>query len=128
MQRGLGASVFAASREEQRREVRTTRRIPGRQDEASMEKDRRKRTRYDVRYPVLIIASRSTQKGVTWNLSETGACVRCRSPLKPKDKFILDIEFPAGPLFQVPAQVVWSIEPDRLDETNPPQMGVRFLW
>ncbi|HYA03214.1 MAG TPA: hypothetical protein VEI04_08865, partial [Syntrophobacteria bacterium] len=34
------------------------RRIPERRDEASMGEDRRKRTRYDVRYPVLIMTPR----------------------------------------------------------------------
>jgi len=93
-----------------------------------MGEDRRKRTRYDVRYPVLIMTPRSTEKGVTRNLSGTGACICCGSPLKPSDNFILDIEFPTGTPFQLPAQVIWSTEPASFDETNPPQMGVRFLW
>jgi len=95
--------------------------------EVSMSRERRERVRYDVRFSVLIIAPGRIQKGETENLSGTGACIRCRQPLRPKDDLFIEIEFPTGgPAFQIPAQVVWTSEADPDDEAKTPRMGVRF--
>jgi hypothetical protein len=94
-----------------------------------MSVERRGRIRYEVRYSVLVIASRGIQKGETENLSGSGACIRCRHPLGPEEDLFLEIEFPTGgPALQVPAQVVWTGEADPDDEAKPPRMGVRFNW
>jgi hypothetical protein len=91
--------------------------------------ERRGRIRYEVRYSVLVIASRGIQKGQTENLSGTGACICCPHGLRPKEDFFLEIEFPTGgPAFQVPAQVVWTSDVGPDGEAKPPRMGVRFTW
>ena len=97
-------------------------------DEAHMAEEKRERIRYDVRYAVLLKTPRGTGRGVTRNLSGTGACICCRHPLKPNETFVLDIEFPGGPPFQVPAQVIWVQRPDPRDRAKAPMMGVRFMY
>jgi hypothetical protein len=95
---------------------------------AHMAEEKRERVRYDVRYAVLLKTARGTERGVTRNLSGTGACICCRQLLKPKETFFLDIEFPSGPPFQVPAQVVWVQRPDSRGKAKAPMMGVRFMY
>jgi len=93
-----------------------------------MEEEKRERIRYDVRYSVLMTTPSGSEKGVTRNVSGTGACICCRHPLKPTETFLLDIEFPGGPPFQVPAQVVWTQKPDPRDKVKASRMGVRFMY
>ncbi|MBP1727015.1 MAG: PilZ domain [Deltaproteobacteria bacterium] len=93
-----------------------------------MKEEKRERIRYDVRYAVLLKTPSGAERGVTRNLSGTGACICCPRALKPKETFLLDIEFPGGPPFQVPAQVVWVRQPDADDETRAPMMGIRFVY
>ena len=93
-----------------------------------MEDEKRQRIRYNVRYAVLLRTSSGVERGVTRNLSGTGACICCPRPLKPKETFLLEIEFPSGPPLKVPAQVVWVQEPDPRDEAKAPMMGVRLIY
>ena len=93
-----------------------------------MAEEKRERIRYEVHYAVLLKTPSGTDRGVTRNLSGTGACICCPRALKPKETFLLDIEFPGGPPFQVPAQVVWVRQPDTDDETRAPMMGIRFVY
>ncbi len=93
-----------------------------------MKEERRGRNRYAVRCSVLMVTSGGIQKGEIRNLSGTGACIRCRHPLRPKDDFSLEIEFPNGSSFHLPAYVVWRSEPAADDETMLSTMGVRFKW
>ena len=93
-----------------------------------MAEEKRERVRYDVRYAVLLKTPRGSERGVTRNLSGTGACICCPRALEPKETFLVDIEFPGGPLFQVVAQVVWVRQPDADDESRAPMMGIRFMY
>jgi hypothetical protein len=93
-----------------------------------MKEERRGRNRYAVKCPVLMVTSRGIQKGETGNLSGTGACIRCRDPLRPGDDFFLEIEFPNEFSLRIPAYVVWTSEPAPDDETMLSRMGVRFRW
>jgi len=102
--------------------------VAGDFSEAHMAEEKRERVRYDVRYAVLLKTPRGSERGVTRNLSGTGACICCPRTLEPKETFLLDIEFPGGPLFQVVAQVVWVRQPDADDESRAPMMGIRFMY
>jgi len=93
-----------------------------------MTEEKRERIRYDVHYAVLLQTPTGTERGITRNLSGTGACICCPRALKPQETFLLDIEFPGGPPFQVPAQVVWVHQPDADDETMASMMGIRFVY
>jgi len=92
-----------------------------------MSEEKRERIRYDVRYAVVLRTPSGIERGVTRNLSGTGACICCPRALKPKETFLMDIEFPGAPPFEVPAEVVWVRQPGADDETRAPMMGVRFM-
>lgn len=93
-----------------------------------MNEERRGRNRYAVRCPVLIVTSRGKHEGETRDLSGTGACIGCRHLLRPEDDCFLEIEFPDGSFFHIPAHVVWTSQPAPDDETMLARMGVRFQW
>ncbi len=82
-----------------------------------MKEERRRRVRYEVSFPVRMITSRGDViGGETGNLSTQGAFIRSPRPLAPREWFFLEIDFPSGETFRVPASVVWvrSSTPDEV--------------
>ncbi len=93
-----------------------------------MTEERRRGVRYEVRSPVRIITSRGDLiRGATENLSSQGAFIRASQPLAPREWFFLEIDFPSGETFRVPASVVW-VRPSTPDEVGGFRcgMGVRL--
>ncbi len=89
-----------------------------------MREERRKGVRYDVSSPVRIITSRGDMiKGATENLSSGGAFIRSSQPLAPGEWFFLEIDFPSGETFRVPASVVW-VRPSVPDEVGGLRCGM----
>lgn len=94
----------------------------------TMTEERRRGVRYEVSSPVRIITSRGDMiRGATENLSSQGAFIRSSQPLAPREWFFLEIDFPSGETFRVPASVVW-VRPAMPDEVGgfPFGMGVRL--
>jgi Tfp pilus assembly protein PilZ len=83
-----------------------------------MTEERRRGVRYEVSSPVKIITSRGELiRGATENLSSQGAFIRCPQPLAAGEWFFLEIDFPSGETFRVPASVVW-VRPSAPDEVG----------
>jgi hypothetical protein len=83
-----------------------------------MTEERRRGVRYDVSSPVWIITSRGDMiRGETENLSSQGVFIRTSQPLAPREWFFLEIHFPSGETFRVPASVVW-VRPSVPDEAG----------
>jgi Tfp pilus assembly protein PilZ len=93
-----------------------------------MKLDRRKRVRYDVNYPAVMLTSHGVFKGRTKNLSQHGALIRCQHLLEVNEKLRLVIELPLDPPLEVPAHVVWCKTTDSGGDGMPQQMGIRFTW
>jgi len=90
--------------------------------------DNRHFARANVKWPVSISAGDSSRDGVTINLSPSGAYIRCGSPLRLNEVFIMTIDVPNSDwLIEAEAEVVFSniYGPD--DNISPRGMGVRFL-
>jgi Tfp pilus assembly protein PilZ len=93
-----------------------------------MKQDKRKRVRYDVKYPCMMLTSHGVVTGETRNLSQHGAFIRCTHPLQVNERLFLIIELPFDPPLELPAHVVWSRTADCGDDTAPQGVGVRFTW
>ena len=91
-----------------------------------MAADRRTPTRVRVKWPVVIITDKGVVVAETRDLSSEGAFIRCKLPLKPKEKLRLFIMAPDHRPFEVPAEVAWS-NPHRTKPGSVARgMGVRF--
>jgi hypothetical protein len=93
-----------------------------------MAEERRKRMRYEVNYPTVMLTSHGVFKGETRNLSQHGALIQCRHPLAVNEKIRLIIELPLDAPLDVPAHVVWSKTADPDADGLPQRVGVRFTW
>jgi Tfp pilus assembly protein PilZ len=93
-----------------------------------MTQDRRKRVRYDVNYPAVMLTSHGVLKGEAKNLSQHGAYIHCQHPLEVNEKILLIIELPLDEPLDVPAHVVWTKTTDADADGLPQGMGVRFTW
>ena len=89
--------------------------------------ERRQHPRAVVSWPVIIKSSRGLMAGETKDVSYSGAFIRCREPLKPKE--VLEVSISVSllcPRVQVTAQVMWSNSSAPDDELAPRGMGIRF--
>lgn len=96
--------------------------------EIHMKQDKRKRVRYDVKYPVMMLTSHGVLTGETRNLSQHGAFIHCPRRLQVNERLFLIIELPFDPPLELPAHVVWCRTRDSGDDRAPQGVAVRFTW
>jgi hypothetical protein len=90
-------------------------------------KEKRQHPRVVVTWPVVMKSSRGFMAGETKDVSYSGAFIRCREPLKPKETFEISISVSLlCPRVKATAEVIWSNPYSPDNETKPPGMGVRF--
>ena len=91
-----------------------------------MGRERRQRSRVEVKWPVIVQHVKGDMAGETLNSSAISAFIRCPKPLRLNEIFDMTIDAPDRRL-SVNAEVVWSNIHGRDDEITPRGMGVRFL-
>ncbi|UCG11311.1 MAG: PilZ domain-containing protein [Deltaproteobacteria bacterium] len=90
--------------------------------------DRRRHTRVDVNWPVVILTQRGAVVGEAKNVGVSGAFILCRTPLLPKEKLKLIIMAPNRHSQSISAEVAWSnpYGSESEEEIPPCGMGIRF--
>ncbi|MGZ3418318.1 MAG: TIGR02266 family protein [Polyangiales bacterium] len=65
----------------------------------------------------------------TKNISKGGTFIRTAKPLPPGTEFVFVLIVPKlGEPLRLNGEVVWTTEPARATEENPPGMGIRFKY
>jgi len=71
-------------------------------------KERRKRSRREIRWPITILADHATLEGETVNIATDGLFVSCEEPLRLNEIYGLSILPPNHRPLGVKGKVVWS--------------------
>jgi len=65
----------------------------------------------------------------TKNISKGGTFIRTAKPLPPGTEFVFVLIIPKLPEpLRLNGEVVWTVEPARASDDNPPGMGIRFKY
>jgi type IV pilus assembly protein PilZ len=65
----------------------------------------------------------------TKNISKGGTFIRTAKPLPPGTEFVFVLIIPKLPEpLRLNGEVVWTVEPTRASDDNPPGMGIRFKY
>jgi Tfp pilus assembly protein PilZ len=90
--------------------------------------ERRQHPRVVVNWPVIMKSTQGFMAGETKDVSNGGAFISCREPLKPKEVFELAISVSLlHPRVKAIAEVIWSNPSRHNDEPESRGMGVRFI-
>lgn len=89
--------------------------------------EKRRHPRAVVTWPVVMKGSQGFMAGETKDVSYSGAFIRCREPLKPKE--VIEVSISVSllcPRVKATAEVIWSNPSSPDNEPGPRGMGVRF--
>ena len=89
--------------------------------------ERRMDQRFQVRWPIHILAVGGSRRGETEDISLGGAFIRCEKPLPPDEKVLLTFGNPSGNMQVVFAKVAWTNLESRGSSDKPVGMGVQFM-
>jgi hypothetical protein len=89
--------------------------------------ERRMDQRFQVRWPIHILAADGSRRGETEDISLGGAFIRCEKPPPPDEKVLLTYENPSGNMQFVLAKVAWTNLESQGSSNKPIGMGVEFL-
>ncbi len=90
-------------------------------------RERRMDQRFQVRWPIHILAADGSRQGETEDISLGGAFIRCEKPPPPDEKVLLTYENPSGNMQFVLAKVAWTNLESQGSSNKPIGMGVEFL-
>ena len=90
-------------------------------------KERRIDQRFQIRWPMHILAADGSRKGETEDISVGGAFIRCDKPPPPDEKVLLTYENPSGSMQFVLAKVAWTNLESRGSRDKPIGMGIQFM-
>ena len=90
-------------------------------------KEKRKEQRFDIIWPVSIETYKGILKGVTKEMSISGAFLKCSKPLLPGEQFNLIIETPVKGAVSLKSVVVWSNSNIPQEKVVTRGMGIRFI-
>ena len=90
-------------------------------------KERRMDQRFQIRWPIHILAADGTRQGETEDISLGGAFIRCEKPPPPGSKVLLTYEHLSGNKRYVIARVVWTNFESQGSCNKTIGMGVEFL-
>jgi hypothetical protein len=90
-------------------------------------KERRIDQRFQIRWPMHILAADGSRKGETEDISVGGAFIRCDKPPPPDEKVLLTYENPSGSMQFVLAKVAWTNLESRGSSDKPIGMGIQFM-
>ena len=89
--------------------------------------ERRMDQRFQVRWPIHILAADGSRQGETEDISLGGAFIRCEKPPPPDAKVLLTYENLSGNMEFVIAKVAWTNLVSQSSSNKPIGMGVEFL-
>ena len=90
-------------------------------------KERRMDQRFQVRFPIHILAADGTRQGETEDMSLGGAFIRCDKPPPPDEKVLVTFENPSGSMQYVLAKVAWTNLQSEGRSDKPIGMGIQFM-
>jgi type IV pilus assembly protein PilZ len=91
--------------------------------------DRRELVRVPIELRVEYRRLNSFFADYTKNISKGGTFIRTAKPLPPGTEFVFVLIVPKlGEPLRLNGEVVWTTEPARATEENPPGMGIRFKY
>src|SRR5262245_4021880 len=98
-------------------------------DSNSPPSERREVTRFPIELRVEYRRLNSFFADYTKNISKGGTFIRTAKPLPPGTEFVFVLIIPKLPEpLRLNGEVVWTVEPTRATEDNPPGMGIRFKY
>ena len=83
--------------------------------------------RFQVRWPIHILAADGSMLGETEDVSLGGAFIRCKKPPPPDQKILLTFENPSGKAKFVLAKVAWTNLESQDSSDKPIGMGIQFM-
>ena len=89
-------------------------------------KERRRNTRAEVSWPVVILTAHGALVAETKNIGASGAFIICRAALCPKEKLKVFIMAPNRKSLTVSAEVAWSNPLGSEGDITPCGLGIRF--
>jgi hypothetical protein len=90
-------------------------------------KERRMDQRFQIRWPIHILAADGTRQGETEDISLGGAFIPCEKPPPPSEKVLLTFENPSGSMQFVLAKVAWTNLESQASSDKPIGMGIQFI-
>ena len=90
-------------------------------------KERRMDQRFQIRWPIHILAADGTRQGETEDISLGGAFIRCDKPPPPDEKVLVTFENPSGSMQFVLAKVAWTNLESQASSDKPIGMGIQFI-
>ena len=90
-------------------------------------KERRMDQRFQIRWPIHILAADGTRQGETEDISLGGAFIPCEKPPPPSEKVLLTFENPSGSMQFVLAKVAWTNLESKASSDKPIGMGIQFI-
>jgi hypothetical protein len=90
-------------------------------------KEQRMDQRFQIRWPIHILAADGAMRGETEDISLGGAFIRCEKPLPPDEKVLLTFGNPSGNMQVVFAKVAWKNLESRGSSDKPVGMGIQFM-
>jgi hypothetical protein len=90
-------------------------------------RERRTDQRFQIRWPIHIIASDGSRGGETEDISLGGAFIRCEKPPPPDEKVLLTYENPSGSMQFVLAKVAWTNLESEGSSDRQIGMGIQFM-
>jgi hypothetical protein len=93
------------------------------------DQEKRKRKRFNVKYPVTIKSSQGVISGKTKNISPSGALIECAcgDPILPPETLALTIKRSSHSSVETSARVVWSNVRGFRQDSLICWIGVRFI-
>jgi Tfp pilus assembly protein PilZ len=88
--------------------------------------EKRRHTRAEVSWPVVILTSQGATVAETKNIGASGAFILCRAQLQPKEKIKVFVMAPNRNSLQISAEVAWSNPLGSEEDTPPCGVGLRF--
>ena len=96
-------------------------------DTSTANKERRNDQRFQVRWPMHILAADRPRSGETEDISLGGAFIRCEEPPPPDEKILLTFENHSSTMRYVLARVAWTNLESQGSSDKPIGMGIQFM-
>ena len=89
--------------------------------------ERRMDQRFQIRWPIHLLAANGSKHGETEDISLGGAFIRCEKPLPPDERVLVTFDNPSGMAQFVLARVAWTNLESLGTSDKPTGMGIQFL-
>jgi hypothetical protein len=90
-------------------------------------KERRMSQRFQIRWPIHILAADGARRGETEDMSLGGAFIHCDKPPPSGEKVLVTFENPSGSMQVILAKVAWTNLESESRSDKPVGMGIQFM-